>query len=282
MKQYDIKSVSKFHGARNHELPPEPGQPSNTTGGNKSRGSSRGRGAKSGASSREPSSERGERTLAQCVIAKYDLAKKQYKYAKESMATFTREDFRAVAIMLCENGSKMAVLDHVRMHGLPDQKYYEQVKTMFPKFVDTPWEYKPSTPKQGYKYHIDKAIRDMKSGGVDYNNIMSKATMAALAINKSHSTPEVQNMLFQDYIVKHTTPDDRSKELVQNYFSEFSHVQRPPGQRAPSAGHAPRTPAHPRGGGGGGPLVHTVGGDGLHSSFDTQHFGEAVPDEYRV
>ena len=284
MRQFKIKTEEGFHGARHYKLPPHPDDNYNTTGGRESRGNSRGRSAKSGASSREPSSERGERSKKDCVRAKYNLAKMQYKYARETMIPYKRQDFWAVAIKLCETDPSMSVLDYLRMHpGTPEDKYYQEVKTMFPDFQNTEWEYKPSNPRSIYKYHIDRAATDLKKAGIDYNTIMSKATMAALAINKSRASPEDQKLLFQEYIAKHSTPDDMSRELVQEHFSSFSHDRTTPGESAPSDGRAPHAPVHPRGGGGRKTtLDRQVGGDGFGSSFDTQHFGEAVPDEYRV
>jgi len=280
---YDIKTKEGFHGARNYGLPRHPDDNSNTTGGRESRGNSRGRSAKSGASSREPSSERGEKSMIDCVRTKYNLAKMQYKYARESMPNYKRTDFYAVAIMLCKNDPTKSVLDYIRMHGIADEKYYQEFKIMFPNFVDTDWEYKDTNPAAMYKYHIHRATMEMKKGGFDYNTHMSKAKMAALAVNKMRASPEDEMLLFQDYIVKHSTPDEASKAIIQQYFPGFSHDIKGPGQSAPSAGHAPLPPANPRGGGGRVPaLDKPLTGANNFSSFETQHFGEAVPDDYRV
>ena len=272
MNLYNIPTTEGFHGARNHPLPRHPDENSNTTGGRESRGNSRGRSAKSGASSREPSSERGERSKIDCVRAKYNLAKMQYKYARESMPNYKRTDFYAVAIMLCKNDPTKSVLDYMRMHGIADEKYYQEFKIMFPNFVDTDWEYKETNPVAMYKYHIHRATMEMKKGGFDYNTHMSKAKMAALAINKSHASAADQLLSFVEFIKKHPNPDEKSKQSVQDWFESYPHDNMLlPGQTVPSGGRAHHTSQQP--------VVKTPG---FESSFDTQHFGEVVPDEYRV
>jgi len=285
MKQYDIKSVADFHGARGHELPDEPGKNSNTTGGNKSRGSSRGRGAKSGASSREPSSERGPIGLKECARAKNTLAVRQYKFEKDTIGMFSRKDLMATAIMLCETNKDSTVMEYMRLHGATkDDKYFTMVDTLFKNFNDGQWNYDVMTDKARFKFHIDNAMYEFRKANINYRDMMSKATMAALVINKLHAKTEAEKkMTFMQYIEHHKTPDDASVAMEKTIFKYPHDNMRAPGHSAPSTGLAPHTPALPRREGGRGPpLVHPVGSDGFGSSFDTQHFGEAVPDEYRV
>ena len=101
---------------------------------------------------------------------------------------------------------------------------------------------------------------ELKAAKIDYRSIMCKAKMAALAINKSHASKEDQALSFQDYIVKHPTPDKQSLQSVQEHFEQFSHID------MKEQGVKPLVTV---------PQV-------LESSFRTQHFGEPVPDEYRV
>jgi len=265
----------KDHKTPNHGRPTS-GQNKKTNSGTapRSRGNSRGRGNQSASSSRAASSERGNRSLEQCSWAKYKFAVLQYKHASETMPGFKRKDLLAVAIMLCDTNQKMSVLDWLRKHPVPDDKYYAQTKTLFPDWEDTPWDFQTNTTKSTYKYHIDMAMGDLKKAKIDYRTLMSKAKLAALAINKSHSSEADQLLSFPDYYKKHPQPDEKSKQSVQDFFKDYPHDNMLlPGQTVPSGGLAHPTSQPP---------VLNKQLDESHSSFDTQHFGEVVPDEYRV
>ena len=231
----------------------------------RSRANSRGRGNHSETSSRAPSSERGVRSKKDIAYAKYQNALKQYKFAKDWMEPHRRADFLATAVMLTENDEKMSVMDYLKEHPKVPEKYYTLLKTTWPTWEDTPFEYKANSTKSVYKYHIDRAMGDLRRAKIDYRDYMSKATMAALAIDKSHAPPEDQALSFQDYIKKHTTPKASSVQSVQEHFQAFSHVDmKVPGQSA-SSGVLDK------------PLQTK-----MFSSFSTEHFEEPVPDEYRV
>jgi len=281
MDFWKIPKESTFHEVWAHQLP---GENSNTTGGNKSRGNSRGRGAKSGASSREPSSEREPRGLKECARAKNTLAVRQYKFEKDTIGEYTRKDLMAVALMLCETHKEETVMDYLRAHGKTDDKYYTMVDTTFQNFNDKAWAYETMTDRARFKFHIEIAMRELRKAKLNYQDLMSKATMAALVINKLRPKTEAEkNMTFMEYFTHHKHPDDESVRMEKAIFNYPHDNMRVPGQSAPSAGHAPHTPANPRGGGGPVPaLDKPLTGASNFSSFATQHFGEAVPDEYRV
>lgn len=226
----------------------------------RSRANSRGRGNHSETSSRAPSSERGVRSKKDSAWVKYQFAVKQYKFACTTMEKHSREDFLAAALMLVETNTKMSVLDYLRRYPLVDPKYYAEVKYTWPQWENTPFEYKPNSTKSIFKYHIDKAMGDLKAAKIDYRTIMCKAKMAALAINKSHASKEDQALSFQDYILKHPTPDKKSLQSVQEHFEQFSHID----MKVQGEDPLITVPLQPK------------------SSFSTEHFEEPVPDEYRV
>jgi len=239
----------------------------------RARSNSRGRGNQSAASSRAASSERGNRSLEQCVGAKYRAAVTQYKHARDTMPDFERLDFMAAALMLCKTDGKESVLDYLRQHPRVEDKYYQEIKTDF-DFVNSAWGYATNTDKSTFKYHIDLALSQLRKDKIDYRDHMSRATMAALVINKCHSSAADQKLTFQEYIKKHPHPDEKSQELQKAHFGSYRHDdQKLPGQTVPSGGRAQKTSQPP---------VLNKQLDESHSSFDTQHFGQVVPDEYRV
>jgi len=257
---------------------PSSGQNNNTNSGTASRARSNsrgGRGNQSGASSRAASTDGGGRTQKDDIKKRYKAAVDKYKIAHKEMAHFERLDFMAAAIKLSETNAKISVLSHLTQFNKVESKYYNRVYQINPKFENTKFEFKEQTPKNMYKYYMDQAIKEMKRENVDYQAIMSKAVMMTLIINRYHSPEAKKNLSFTEFIKVHPTADKDSKTLQENIFPTFSNDKRPAGSRP--TGHAHTTPHPPTSI----PTVTTTI-DTLKSSFDTQHFGEEVPEEYRV
>jgi len=282
LKRLDITS-RLYHTVKNHKMPancgPSSGQNNNTNSGTapRARSSSRGRGNQSATSSRAPSSERGPKKEKDDIHKRYRTAMDTYKVAHMDMGGhFEALDFMAAAIQLSKTNGKYSVLNYLTQHGKAEQKYYDMIYVLKPNFENKPFEFKEQSPKTIYKYYMTQAIREMRDANVDYNADMSKAVMMALVINQYHSPPEMKKLSFPDFIKKHPTADDKSIAMQDSLFQNFSHMKKPAGIRP--TGRAQATPHHAAGR----PDVLTTPVDTSQSSFDTQHFGEVVPDEYRV
>ena len=262
--------------AQNRPMPgrPNPGQNKNTKANNAPRGrnqsqtrstggQSRSRDSTPGRSSRDVSSERKPKTKQQLVMMRYKKAVALYNVAHETMGGhYETRDFLAAAIMLTEKEEKISVIDYLIRHAKVDESYYEKIPTYNPKFVNRKFEFKEQSTKRLFTFLVDQALKEMKSQNFDYNTIMSKATVAALVINRYTGRPEDKNLSFMDYVKIHSHPDHTSKMLQEAHFPKFSKEQRLP--------HPP----------GSDPLVKVALQP--ESSFSTEHFGEPVPDEYRV
>jgi len=200
-----------------------------------------------------------------------------YKVAHKDMAGhYEAQDFMALAIQLSQTNGKYSVLNYLTQHGKALPKYYDMIPALKPNFKNKPFEITEQSPKKIYKYYLTQAIREMRAANVDYQADMSKAVMMALVINQYKSPPEMKKLSFPEFIKKHPTADKESITIQENLFSNFPHLKKPAGSRP--TGRAHTTPHQPAGR----PDLLTTPVDTSKSSFDTQHFGEVVPDEYRV
>jgi len=198
-----------------------------------------------------------------------------YKVAHKDMAGhYEAQDFMALAIQLSQTNGKYSVLNYLTQHGKADPKYYDMIPVLKPNFENKPFELTEQSPKKIYKYYMTQAIREMRAANVDYQADMSKAVMMALVINQYRSPPEMKKLTFPEFIKKHPTPDHESIAIQESLFTDFSHLKKPAGSRPTDRAH--NTP-HPLGSK---PVLTEEVRE--QSSFDTQHFGEVVPDEYRV